>query len=373
MQTIGIGVIGWGFMGKTHTHALRALPLFYPDIGFAPRLASVCSRHLAMAEQAKDQMGFAHATDDYRALLSRDDVQVVSICTPNEDHERMALDAIKAGKHIYLDKPVSTTYESALRIAQAAKDAGVIAQVVLNNRFWPATLRAKQLIDEGKIGRILGFSSRYLHSGSVDPHRPVGWKQRPQGGVLLDLGSHALDMITWLIGQPESLLCELRTLYASRPAPGGGVTTELGDDQCLMLLKLPGGAIGAVEASKIATGAEDELGFEIFGDRGALRFSLMEPNYLWYFDNAKPDVAYGGERGFTRIACVARYEAPAGKFLPPKNSIGWDRAHMHCYYSFLRCVADGAPASPDLMDGARLQRLLELCKKSAEEHRWIKV
>ncbi len=371
MVRIGVGIIGWGFMGKTHTHALREMPLFYPGAGFEPVLASVCSRRIEMAGEAARQMGFVHHTDDYRATLARDDVQVVSICTPNKLHEEMAMAAIAARKHIYLDKPVSTHYASAKRIADAAEQAGVLCQVVLNNRFWPATIRAKQLIDEGRIGEITGFRCKYLHSGSLDPNRPVGWKQMDTAGVLQDLGSHALDMITWLVGMPEALLCSLRTLYQNRPMADGTRTQALGDDHALILLRLPSGAVGTVEASKIWTGADDELDFEIAGTKGCLRFRLMDPNYLAFFDNDRPDMAYGGERGYTRIACVARYEKPAGSFLPPKNTIGWDRAHMHCYYSFLDCVANGRQPSPSLREGAQVQRLMELCVQSDREGSWV--
>ncbi len=371
MYRIGVGIIGWGFMGKTHTHALREMPLFYPGAGFEPVLASVCSRRAEVVKEAARQMGFAHHTDDYRKTLARDDVQVVSICTPNGLHEEMALAAVAAGKHIYLDKPVSTDSASAARIADAAERAGLTCQVALNNRFWPATIRAKQLVDEGRIGEITGFRCKYLHSGSLDRDRPVGWKQLSAAGVLQDLGSHALDMITWLVGAPESLLCTLRTLYPDRPAPDGTRTAALGDDHALVLLRLPGGAVGTVEASKIWTGADDELDFEIAGTKGCLRFRLMDPNYLEFFDNARPDAAFGGERGYTRIACVARYEKPAGAFLPPKNTIGWDRAHMHCYYSFLNAVVNGKQPSPSLREGAAVQRLMELCVRSDEKGAWV--
>ena len=371
MKRIGVGIIGWGFMGKTHTHALREMPLFYPGAGFEPVLASVCSRRVDMAKEAARQMGFAHFTDDYMETLRRDDVQVVSICTPNELHEEMALRAIELGKHVYLDKPVSTDYASAKRIADAAKKAVVTCQVALNNRFLPAIIRAKQLIDEGRIGEVTAFRCYYKHSGSIDPNRPVGWKQLSSAGVLQDLGSHALDMITWLIGAPESLMCSLRTLYPARPKAGGGEVTALGDDHALIVMKMPGGAVGTVEASKIWTGADDELGFDIAGTKGAIRFDLMQPNYVEFFDNAVPEAAYGGERGYVRIAAVARFEKPAGAFLPPKNTIGWDRAHMHCYYSFLQSIADGTKPSPNLDDGAEVQRLMDLCTKSHNEARWL--
>ena len=371
VKRIGVGIIGWGFMGKTHAHGLREMPLFYPGAAFRAEIVSVCSRRIGAAKEAAELLGAAHFTDDYRELLARDDVDVVSVCTPNEMHEEMVLAAIAAGKDIYLDKPVASSYASALRMADAADRAGTLCQVVLNNRFFPATMRAKQLMDEGRIGEITGFRFRYLHSGSLQADRPVGWKQLSGAGVLHDLGSHALDLMTWLCGQPESVSCHLRTLYENRPTPGGGVTDQLGDDHALMVLTLPSGAVGTVEASKIWTGSDDELAFEIAGTEGALRFDAMNPNYLEFFDQRRPDGAYGGERGYVKIACVAHYDRPAGQFLPPKNTIGWDRAHMHCYYRFLDAVAKGDSPNPSLRDGANLQRLMEACAVSHREGRQV--
>jgi predicted dehydrogenase len=140
-----------------------------------------------------------------------------------------------------------------------------------------------------------------------------------------------------------------------------------------MLLEMPNGALGTVTASKITTGAEDELSFEIYGDRGAIRWRLMEADYLEFYDNTQPEAALGGERGFRRIATTARYPAPGGSFLPPKNRIGWDRVHMHCYYSFLECVHRGAPANPDVFEGARLQRLMDAMVSSHRQGAWVEL
>ena len=190
-------------------------------------------------------------------------------------------------------------------------------------------------------------------------------------GVLLDLGSHVLDLITWLCGYPEAVFCAQRTLYDTRPTREGGATRDLSDDQTLMLLRLPGGAMGQVEASKIATGANDELTVEIRGEKGARAFDLMQPNYLRFYDNTRPEAPLGGERGFQWIETGARYPAPGGTFLPPKNSIGWDRGHLHCYYTFLDCLARGAAPDNGVGEGARLQMLMERAAQSAAQGRWV--
>lgn len=374
MKKLGVGVIGWGFMGKTHVQALRSLPLFYPGAGFEVALRCVCARHLENARRAARETGFERYTDDYRQLLAQPDIDVVSVCTPNDLHEEMVVAALAAGKHVYIDKPLAVTAESAARIREAADRAPGFTRMVFNNRYLPATLRAKQLMEEGRVGRVLTFNARYLHSGSIDPDKPVGWKQGPGAGVLLDMGSHALDLLTWLAGYPRRVLCKTFTLYPERPAPGGGRTRALTEDHVQMLLELEGGAVGGVEASKIATGSDDELTFEIRGDRGAMLWNSMQPNYLQFYDNTLPEAVYGGMRGFTSIESVGRYPAPGGKFLPPKSSVGWERGHLHCYYTFLDAVARGErPTENTVADGARLQWLMEACRRSDESGRWEEV
>ena len=371
MKTIKIGIIGWGFMGRTHAHALRAMPLFYPGAGFRAEIAGICSRRLEKAREAAEELNVPYYTDDYRQLLAREEIDAVSVCTPNALHEEIALAALKAGKHLYIDKPLADTAQGARRIADQAEKSGVFTRMVFNNRYLPVTLRARELVDQGRIGRVLSFEGRYLHSGSIDPNKPIGWKQTLQGGVLLDLGSHVLDLITWLCGYPEAVFCAQRTLYATRPTRDGGATRDLSDDQTLLLLRLPGGAMGQVEASKIATGANDELTVEIRGEKGALAFDLMQPNYLRFYDNTRPEAPLGGERGFQWIETVARYPAPGGTFLPPKNSIGWDRGHLHCYYTFLDCLARGAAPDNGVGEGARLQMLMERAAQSAAQGSWV--
>ncbi len=374
MKTIGIGVIGWGFMGRTHTLAVRSLPLFYPDAPFRARLVGVCSRTVEKAEKARDELGFEYATGDYRVLLGDPRIDAVSICTPNDQHEAMVIDALKAGKHVYVDKPLAVDYPSARRILAAAEGAKGRAQLALHNRFFTATMRAKQLVDEGRLGDILTFTCRYLHSGSIDPQKPMGWKQGRGGGVLLDLGSHALDLVTWLIGQqPKEVLCAENTLYPERPTREGGLCRDIAEDHALMLLRLNSGALGTVEASKITAGAGDVMYLEITGTKGAIRWNLEDPGWLEFYDNTLPEADLGGMRGYTRIECVGRYPAPGGSFLPPKNAVGWERAHMHCYFSFLDCVAGDRAPSPSLEEGARLQKLMDRLAESAGKRAWVSV
>ena len=199
----------------------------------------------------------------------------------------------------------------------------------------------------------------------------MGWKQlkSEDGGVLQDLGSHIVDLMDHLIGPFKKVFGQTRILYAQRPDREGNMTAVEADDMVAMMVELPNRTIGTIEASKITTGAEDELKFEIHGDRGALRFNSMDPNYLDAYDLSAPDAPLGGERGWQRIACVQRYDRPAG-FPGPKFSIGWIRAHVHSLYSFLESIATGKPARPSLLDGLRLQRMLSAVEKSAQTQTW---
>ncbi len=372
MKTVNIAVIGWGFMGRMHTHAIRSIPLMYNSLDFKPVLKCLCSGHLENARQGMADAGFEDCTDDWRTLPGRNDIDAVSVCTPNSLHEEMVIDLLKAGKHLYIDKPLTTDLASARRILEVYEGiSGVCVQMAMNNRFLPATMRARQLASSGKLGEIIAFNARYLHSGSVDPNKPMGWKQGAEGGVILDLASHALDLLATVCGWPSEVLCATHTLYASRPTKSGGTETILSEDHALLTLRLPNGALGSCEASKISTGASDELTIEVYGTKGAIRFNLMEPSWLWFYDNTLPEAPLGGFRGFTRIECVGRYPAPSGSFPPPKNAIGWERGHIHCYYSFLDSIVRGTTPPCGLMEAYRLQAVMEAAKKSAISGRWV--
>ncbi len=372
-NTIGIGVIGWGFMGRTHALAARNLPLFYPGV-IVPRLVAVASRRMESALEARRDAGFEFASDNWRDLLARDDVQAVSICTPNPLHEEMAIAALKAGKHVYIDKPLSTDAASASRIEDAARGTGLTAQLAFHLRFMPSVMRAKQLMDEGRIGNVLSFRAAYLHSGSVDPDRPAGWKSDADGaGVMLDLGSHLLDMIEYLAGEIETIQCRNRTLYTSRPAKTGGLIAEPGEDACFMLAQLKGGAVGTVEASKIATGTQDDFYVQIEGDRGALRFSLADMDAVYYFNNTAPEADLGGERGWLRIDSASAFPKPGGAYLPSKNAMSWLRAHIACYYNFIYSIQTRQPARPSIADGLRTQRVMDAAMRSHKSGAWTTI
>ena len=372
MKTINAAVIGWGFMGRVHTIALRGIPLYYPHADLKINLKCICTRRAEVAQQAMEACGFERCTTDYHALLAMDDIDVVSICTPNSLHESMAIEALRAGKHICIDKPLADTAESAMRIAEAARQASAYTHVLYHNRSYPAIRRAKQLIDEGRIGDVIEFSARYLHAGSIDPEKRAGWKMRGEGGAMKDMGSHILDLCTYLIGYPARAICKTRRLYDQRPTDDGA-TRDLGDDQAIMLLEMPNGALGVLETSKIATGSLDDLDLEIRGTRGALRWNLMQPHYLEYYDRTAQDRPIGGLRGWTRIETAGRFDCPSGDALLVNNAVGFERAHIQSYYDFLQCIAENRPSECDAAAAARLQCLIDALLDSDRNGVWQSV
>lgn len=376
-KVYGVGIIGFGFIGKVHAYGYLNMPLFYDPPPLKTRLVGVCTSKKATAEKAKNTLNFSVATTDFRRLIERKDIDIINICTPNVYHRDAILHAIKYNKHIYCDKPMVMNDQEAGEVLMSLKGYKGVGQMTLQNRFFPATMRARELIEEGFLGKVLSFRASYLHSGSSDPNKPIGWKEDRRfsgGGVLLDLGSHIIDLIYYLLGDFKEILAENTIAFKRRPVKErpGRFKKVNSEEMSLLLVRMKKGALGVIEASKIATGTNDELRFEIHGEKGALRFNLMDPNWLEVYDATEKDKPMGGERGFKKIETVQSYPSPAG-FPGPKFSIGWIRSHMGCLYNFLDCIAKGKKAEPSLAHGARLQFIMEKAYESFRKRHWVKI
>ncbi|MGB9624649.1 MAG: Gfo/Idh/MocA family protein [Phycisphaerae bacterium] len=367
-RPLGVAILGFGFIGRVHAYAHANLPFFYDPPPLRTRLVGVATGHRETADRARSQFGFDVATTDQLSLINRDDVHIVHICTPNHLHLPALLAAIRAGKHIYCDKPLTATVDEAEQVASALAGYRGTSQMTLQNRFIPATLRAKQLIDESRIGAVTHFRAAFLHSGSVDRTRPLSWKGdlNKGGGVITDLLSHVVDLVWHLLGPLEVVHAVQRVWSPQRPCaeePGRAIR-DVAEDFAMAIVRTGDGAPGVIEASKIATGTEDELRLEIHGERGALRFNLMDANWLDFYDRTAPDSPIGGEAGWKRIATVNRYPAPA-RFPGPRATPGWLRAHVECLHNFLSAIARNEPGGPDLAHGVALQRFLGAIKTAA--------
>jgi predicted dehydrogenase len=376
MKVYRVGIVGFGFIGKVHAYGHLNLPLFYDPPPCKTEITHICTSRQETAEKGRAQIGAQVATTDFRAITENPDIDIVHICTPNNLHKEQLLSAMGHNKHIYCDKPLVVDMAEGHEIERALQEYGGVAQITFQNRFFPATIRARQLVDEGFLGQILEFRACYLHSGSADPNAPLKWKLSAQsgGGVIADLGSHIMDLMHYLLGDFEELLAMTHIAYPERPSlHDPQVKVPVDAEDCVrLLLRTRSGAVGTIEASKIATGTEDELRFEIHGSLGALRFNSMAPHYLEAYDARLSDQPAGGQRGWTCIDCGQRYAKPAG-FPGPKFSMGWMRTHMACLAHFLHSVASGVPGEPGLAQGLVVQKLIECARISAQNRRWVRV
>ncbi len=390
MQTIGIGLVGYGFIGKVHSVAYRSLPLLYDPLPARTRLVGVCTATAASGVRAVEQADFEFATTDYHELLAREDIRAINICSPNDAHYEVIRDALKAGKHIYCDKPLALNVAQAEELVALAATVPTVQQMTFNYRFIPATLRARQLVEAGFLGDLFQFRAAYLHAGYIDPKRPYSWRTdmaRSGGGAIADLGAHIIDLTRFLIGpgtgagrggEFAAVLADLLTLIPERPDPQTGEMRRVEvDDIATALCRLEGGATGTLEASRLATGVQDELRIELHGTKGGLKFNLMDPNWLDAYDATRPESPLGGDRGYTRIESVTRYPKPYA-LGATKNTVGWLNFHIQSLFDFINNVAnhgDGrplSPHSPTFVDGLAAQRVIAACQCSAAQGGWTK-
>lgn len=367
-KIIRIGLLGFGSMGRTHTWAVRNLPFFYGDLPFSAETVGVCTATREKAEKISRAFGIPFATTNEDDLIGRDDVDVIDVCTPNNCHFETLQKILRAGKSVLCEKPLCTTVKEAETVASLPTREGQVCGMSFNYRWLAPTMRAKQLIDEGRLGRILSFRGAYLHSSATDVNRPAGWKQDRTicgGGVLFDLGSHVIDLLGRLCGHLTEVSGMSQIGYPTRRGRDGSDWATNADESFYLLGKTAEGACGSITVGKLQVGTNDDLAFEIYGERGALRFSLMEPNWLYFYDNTVKDAPIGGERGFTRIECIGRY--PGLIFPSVKAPAGWLYGHLASMHGFLSAVAEGKEFSPSFADGLYVQRVMDAAYRSDAE------
>ncbi len=374
-KELGIGIVGFGFMGKVHTYGYINMPLFYQPCPARINLVGVCSAHKETAEAAKKMAGFGFATTSYEDLLEREDIDIIDCCIPNYLHKGLLISALKAGKHIYCDKPLAMNLKEAKEILKATEKSDSVHQMTFEYRFIPAVMRARKLVEEGFLGDVFSFRGLCLHSGYISPSRPLSWrldKEKAGAGALFDLGSHVLDLLYYLLGEYKAVFATTPTFIKERPLPDDPtrkVPVEV-DDIAFLQIEMKNGAFGTVEASRLATGTNDELRIEIHGNKGAMRFNLMDPNWLEIYDTRDPKEPMGGLRGFKKIETVQHYPTPA--ILPdPKLPIGWMRYHIASQFDFIKRVAEKKEGNPGFFDGYKVQEIMEAAQISEKKKQWV--
>ena len=376
-KIINIAMIGSGAMGRAHAAAVANLKYCYKNLPFEAKLHTLITRDEQNARAKADSLGFEHYSLSLDKTAADPAIDVIDICTPNICHFDEVKTALAHGKNVLCEKPLGISSAQADEMAFLAAKAGSVCGVVFNNRHLPAALRAHELVAEGRLGRIVSFRSAYLHSSSADPGKPRGWKQDKDicgGGVLFDLGSHAIDLLAYVLGgAPENRIAAVRGLsqivYPERAGADGSPWRTNADEAFYITARLAGGACGTIEASKVSVGANDDFTLAVYGTRGALKFDLMNPNYLYFYDAAREGIPHGGERGFTAIECVNRYDLPEAVFPGMRAPIGWFRGHLHGMYAYLSAVYKNKPFSPGFADGAYVNRVMEAAYRSDESGR----
>ncbi len=368
MKQLNVGLLGFGFMGKTHLWAVKNLPFFY-DLPFSAEVVAVCAsaKDPEKSETVAQTYGIPRAATE-ADMINDPTIDVIDICTPNPYHFDIAKSALLAGKHVLCEKPLTVTAAEGYELAALAKTSGLTCGIVFNNRYLAPVMRAKQLIDEGRLGRLLSFDFSYKHNSCIDPDRRVGWKQTAEagGGTLYDLGPHVIDLCHFLCGKVATVTAKSQIAFPTHLKTDGSVWETNADEAFYMICGLDSGAVGNITVSKLTQGANDELTFSVNGTLGSLSFSLMDPNYLNFYDATAEGAPMGGVRGQTRIECVGRYPTPATGFPTPKAPAGWLRGHIGSMAAYLTAVAEGCPASPSFEDGAYVQAVMEAARRSAK-------
>jgi predicted dehydrogenase len=367
--TLRVGVIGYAFMGAAHTQAWRTAPRFF-DLPLRPELAVLCGRSEAAVRSAADQLGYSSWETDWRALIAREDVDVVDICTPGDTHAEIAIAALEAGKHVLCEKPLANSVAEAEAMTAAAKRAaarGIRAAVGFNYRRVPALAQARRLIEQGRVGKVHHVRARYLQDWLVDPESPLTWRLRREQagtGALGDLAAHVVDLAQHLTGEHiTGVSALLETFVHERPlgSPNDGHGPVTVDDAAVFTARFDGGAVGVFEATRFATGRKNALQIEVNGSRGSLAFDLESLNDLTFHDRDEAAVT----AGFRRILITEPEHPYMSAWWPAGHLIGYEHSFTHEVKDLVEAIAAGIDPSPSFTDGLRVQRVLDAVAASA--------
>jgi predicted dehydrogenase len=364
LRDIGIGLIGTGFMGKCHALAFGAVRRVFGDLP-EPRLALLCDTPRDRAVAMADQLGFARATGDWRALVADPEVDLVSITTPNRFHREMALAALAAGKHVWCAKPLALTLAEAEEMAEAAAGAGVVTLVGYNYIRNPAFTHALRLVEDGVIGRPVHFRGFVDEDYQADPELPWTWRARLDEaglGTLGDLGCHLVSMACGLLGPIESLVADMATVHPTRPLPDGSGTAAVeNEDIASALVRFESGVQGVLSTSRSAWGRKNRLGWELHGTRGMLAFEQERMNELQLFVNEGP----AATRGF-RTILTGPAHPPYAAFVPaPGHQLGFNDLKVIEAAALLRAIVAGERAYPDFGHALAFERVIHGIARSS--------
>ncbi|MBA2468672.1 MAG: Gfo/Idh/MocA family oxidoreductase [Chloroflexia bacterium] len=381
MSEIGVGLVGYKFMGRAHSNAYRQVARYF-EVEPVPVMRAICGRDRDATSAAAAQLGWENVETDYHNLVKREDISLVDVSTPGYTHRDVVMAALEAGKHVLCEKPLANSLQEAEEMLRAARQAGTINMVNFNYRRVPAVRFAKQLIDEGRLGEIRHWRAVYLQDWLVDESVPLAWRLKKElagSGALGDIGAHILDLSQFLVAPVTSVTGTLNTFVKQRPVEarnsgGSGLSWESGDemgevtvdDATTFLARFENGATGTFEATRMAAGRRNFNSFEINGSLGSIAFNLERLNELEvYF---REDEA--GLQGFRTINVTEGVHPYTGAWWPAGHIIGWEHTHVHVVKDLLDGIRTGVNPSPSFEDGFRNQAVLDAVSRSAESGQW---
>lgn len=382
-KPLNIGLIGYGFMGRTHSNAFRQAPKFF-DTAYEPVLKAACARNEAKIKAFAENWGWESYETDWRKLIARDDIDVIDIAAPNNAHFEIALAAAKAGKMILCEKPLAMNVDEATQMTEAVEKAGVANMVWFNYRRVPSITLAKQLVDEKRIGRPFHYRATYLQDWTIAEDVPQGgaglWRLDASvagSGVTGDLLAHSIDTAIWLNGPITQVTAATETFVKERvhQETGKKQAVEI-DDACMFLCRFANGSMGTFESTRYARGRKNFNTFELNGADGSVYFDLEDPQILQYFEYKNPTTQSKVEShltGWRRIHVTNSEHPYMDKWWVPGCTIGYEHTFTNAFADFLEGLETGKPTQPDFRAALETQKVCDAVLLSAKEGRWIEI
>ena len=373
-KELRIGLIGCGFMGRTHSNGYKRVGDFFPELEYRPVLKAVCSRSKDKVQAFAEQWGYESFETDWKVLIARDDIDAVDICAPNNMHAEIAIAAAAAGKMILCEKPLSRTLAEGVSMVEAIEKSGVANTVWYNYRRVPAVTLAKQIIDSGKLGKIFHYRANFLQDWTINADLPQGgeglWRldiDAAGSGVTGDLLAHCIDTAIWLNGGIKDVSALTETFVKERMHQLTGKKEKVGiDDACIFHCHFNNGSLGLFESTRYARGHKALYTFEINGEHASIRWDLHDLNRLEYFDHADDSIV----RGWRSIHVTDGDQPYMDKWWVPGLSIGYEHSFVHQVADFLKCLETGEPCSPTFKEALETQKVCEAVIDSANTRSW---
>jgi predicted dehydrogenase len=382
-RTLNVGMIGYNFMGKAHSNAWRQAPRFF-DLPAEVRLHTICGRSAKNVETARHQLGWEKASTDWPSVVADPEIDIIDICTPNDSHCEIALEAARHGKAILCEKPLAMDVAQCEHMVAAVKKAKVVNMVCHNYRRIPAIALAKKMIEAGDLGdRIYHFRARYAQDWIADPNFPLVWRLQAKiagSGTHGDIDAHIIDLGRYLVGEIKEVCGLMETFVKERPVleeTGSGLGAKAGkklgkvtvDDAVSWIGRFKNGALANLEATRFAYGRKNHITLEINGSKGSLAFNFEDMNRLQYFNAEDP----GDRRGFRDILVTEGVHPYAGAWWPPGHIIGYEHTFTNAFADFVHAVVAGRSIQPTFEDGMKNEKVLAAISQSAASRSWVKL